>query len=321
MKITMIAVQAMLIFTATMVLGSDIGSLKPPREFSKLPTDIQKGICMKLGQCLVREDVYCGLVQILPEYIVTNAWPALPYSEKDFRFMKNLGYRPTSLSQIFVNDSNLQSAIDKGTPVYFQLRNPPYKQVLADQRLEGIRMMYSPPVISFSRKCIFAFFERLKTHEWNPEDVFVREELCKLDMRDWPASCRSLWRTSAYGIMPGCAFVVNRRHSIPPPTVQFSKGMKKIIDSFYQSARLDENLHPLIELSDREATEIVYLAALCRGKVKSLDEFNAVFVPKGETFLVKLTAAECETEIGRMLYTLAKKRGFIQPRDAHRPRS
>ena len=43
-------------------------------------------------------------------------------------------------------------------------------------------------------------------------------------------------------------------------------------------------------MSDREATEIVYLTALCRGMGKSLDEFNAEFVPKGETFLFPLPA-------------------------------
>ena len=69
-----------------------------------------------------------------------------------------------------------------------------------------------------------------------------------------------------------------------------------------------ESESPPITITRREATEIVYLTALCRGKVKSLDEFNAAFVPKGETFLVELTAEECETEIGRMLYKLAKKR-------------
>ena len=72
-----------------------------------------------------------------------------------------------------------------------------------------------------------------------------------------------------------------------------------------------EKVAPLIVLTPREATEIVYLTALCRGKVKSLDEFNAAFVPKGKRFLVKLTVAECETEIGQMLYKLVRKRGLI----------
>lgn len=69
---------------------------------------------------------------------------------------------------------------------------------------------------------------------------------------------------------------------------------------------------PLIALSPREATEIVYLTALCRGKVKSLDEFNAAFVPRGETFLVRLTAEDCETGIGRMLYKIVMKRGLVK---------
>lgn len=307
----MIAVQVMLIFTATMVLGSDIGSLKPPREFSKLPTDIQKDICSNLAQCIVRKDIDCGLLQMFPEYVTTNAWTALPYSGKDFFFMQDLGFRPTRIIRTTFTEPNPVQTSEQKFPAYFQLRNLSDKQCYERRIMEGRKVTYSPAIIDIGPNCIFAFFERLKTHEWDSEDIFVREELCKLDMRDWPDSCRSLWQTSAYGIMPGCAFTVSERHGIPPPTVQLSKGMKKIIDSYYRNARLENNLHPLIELSDREATEIVYLTALCRGKVKTLAEFNAAFVPKDERFLVILTAAECETEIGQMLYKLVRKRGLI----------
>lgn len=310
-KLVFLALWTALSFFTTQLKGHVLENLIPLREFPDLPEGIQKDICSNLAQCIVRKDIDCGLLQMFPEYVTTNAWTALPYSGKDFFFMQDLGFRPTRIIRTTFTESNPAQTSEQKFPAYFQLRNLSDKQCYERRIMEGRKVTYSPAIIDIGPNCIFAFFERLKTHEWDSEDIFVCEELCKLDMRDWPDSCRSLWQTSAYGIMPGCAFTVSERHGIPPPTVQLSKGMKKIIDSYYRSARLDNNLHPLIELSDREATEIVYLTALCRGRVKSLDEFNATFVPKGETFLVKLTAAECETAIGQMLYKLVRKRGLI----------
>ena len=59
---------------------------------------------------------------------------------------------------------------------------------------------------------------------------------------------------------------------------------------------------PPVTLTRREATELVYVAALCRGVVKTLKEFNEKYVGKGPSFIVRLSNPKCETEFGRMLY-------------------
>ena len=62
------------------------------------------------------------------------------------------------------------------------------------------------------------------------------------------------------------------------------------------------NAFPLITLTRREATELVYVTALCRGVVKTLKEFNEKYVGKGPAFIVRLSNPKCETDFGRMLY-------------------
>ena len=71
-------------------------------------------------------------------------------------------------------------------------------------------------------------------------------------------------------------------------------------------ARRIASTAPIITLTNREATEMVYVTALCRGVVGSMKEFNKRYVGKVPEFIVKITDPKCETEFGRMLYDAAK---------------
>ena len=303
--------------------GRNVEGLKPPREFSLLPGDVKTNVCQKVLAGLARKDVFLGLVQMFPEDYVSESWKDLPYAVEDFLYMEDLGFRPSHVIRTFGMSMSQIPHFSTNRPAYFQLRNPSNRECLERiKRIGGCRL-YAPTVVVMSTHCLFTFFERLKVHEWDPEDSFAEPMVCERSVKDWPTSVRLLWKADAYGIVSNCAFSVNRRHGLTPPNPPAENHRKtgkggreffsrqEFIAGIYQSARLYGNLYPLIELSEREATEIVYLTALCRGRVRTMDEFNAAFVPKGETFLVRLTVPECETEIGRMLYDLARKRGLL----------
>lgn len=78
-----------------------------------------------------------------------------------------------------------------------------------------------------------------------------------------------------------------------------------------QTRRMNEQ-RPPVTLSRLEATEVVYVTALCRKKVSSLAEFNEKIV-KGDTagFMVDLKNPVCETAIGSHLYQAAKRGNLI----------
>ena len=305
------------------VSGRSVEDAKPPREFSLLPGNVKTNICQEVLTGLVQKDAFLGLMQIFPEDYVSEAWKDLPYAVDDFLYMEDLGFRPTHVIRTFKMSAHKNLQFSTNQPSYFQLRNPSDWERLGRTKWVGGRCLYAPSIIDFGRSCLFVYFERLKKHEWDAEDAFTDQAVCERPVKDWSKSVRELWRTSVYGILSNCAFSVDRRHGLSVPAlpeevardrskrkrVLFSN--REFVDSIYRAARVSENWNPLIELSEREATEIVYLTALCRGRVRTMDEFNAAFVPKGETFLVRLTVPECETEIGRLLYDLARRRGLF----------
>lgn len=305
------------------VEGRSVENAKPPREFHFLPADVKTNICQSVLKGVSREDVFLGLVQMFPEDRIYETWRDLSYVKEDFLFMRKLGFRHTRVIRTFEMSAHKNLQFSTNQPSYFQLRNPSDWERLGRTKWVGGRCLYAPSIIDFGRSCLFVYFERLKKHEWDAEDAFTDQAVCERPVKDWSKSVRELWRTSAYGILSNCAFSVDRRHGLSVPAlpeevardrskrkrVLFSN--REFVDSIYRAARVSENWNPLIELSEREATEIVYLTALCRGRVRTMDEFNAAFVPKSETFLVRLTVPECETEIGRLLYDLARKRGLF----------
>lgn len=313
----------MSIIVIQVVAAQSVEGLKPPREFSLLPTDVKTNICQSVLKGVAHEEVFLGLIQMFPEDCVYKTWKSLPYTVEDFLYMENLGFRPSHVVRIFGMSAAGRTHFSTNQPTYFQLRNPSDCERHERKRWVSGRRLYAPSVVTMSTHCILAFFEKLTRHEWDKEDSFADPVTCERPIKEWPKAVRELWKTSAYGIVSNCAFSVDRRHGLPIPTLPpenrrpMTNGDRRVfsrqefVAGIYRSAKLYGSLYPLIELSEREATEIVYLTALCRGRVRTMDEFNAEFVPKGETFLVRLTVPECETEIGRMLYDLARKRGLF----------
>ena len=82
----------------------------------------------------------------------------------------------------------------------------------------------------------------------------------------------------------------------------FSGEAGKQISILRQLAIEANERRPPVTLTRREATELVYVTALCRGVVRTLKEFNEKYVGKGPAFIVRLSNPRCETEFGRMLY-------------------
>ena len=326
MKNKIISLKFLILVTLTWVamgaFGRSVKDDMPPREFSLLPGEVKTNICQEVLIGLTQKDAFLGLVQMFPEDRLYETWKNISDAEEDFFFMRTLGFRHARVIRTFGMNAGPNPHFSTNQPAYSQLRNPSNWDRLGRTKWIGQHCLYAPSVVALSAHCLFVFFERLKKHEWNPEDAFARPTVCERPVTDWPDSVRELWKTSAYGILSNCAFSVSRRHgllapALPAETKDMSNGARRFLSnqefvkSLYRSARFSENWNPLIELSEREATEIVYLTALCRGRVRTMDEFNAAFVPKGETFLVRLTVPECETEIGRMLYDLARKRSLL----------
>ena len=291
--------------------GGNIEDAKPPREFALLPANVKTNICQNVLKGVAQKDVFCGLVQIFPEDYFNDTYEMFHCSEEDSTFMEDLGLRVGRCVRGFPLSGNKMEFLDRNKLIYLNIRNPSEDEIRSRRLMVDGRVQYAPGVIKPSGQCLFLFLEKARQHEWEPEDAYINRKVCEMKMADWPDSVRRLWEKSVHGVISNCAFVVNRRYGMPPPVGSYREPVKKMIDFMYRSARLSRNLNPLIELSEREATEIVYLTALCRGRVRTMGEFNAAFVPKGETFLVRLTVPECETEIGRLLYDLARKRGLL----------
>jgi len=68
---------------------------------------------------------------------------------------------------------------------------------------------------------------------------------------------------------------------------------------------------PAIKLSRKEASEFVYVVALCKRVVFSAARFNERFVGSGNGYLVKVPDCGCVTEFGKRMYSAAVKHGLI----------
>ena len=220
-----------------------------------------------------------SLIQPCAENIFYETWISAFCGREEFQRLRRQGYFPTLVTWCWGFD-------DKGRVVWVnEGLKTSGQETSAMHLIEDYRKGLYVPLVSFGDNPLFLFLQQEKK-----------------------ASARE---SVTYAFITNLTFQIKGLTISKKPINQLSPNKQRIVNMRRNLLASLEPESPPITLTRREATEIVYLTALCRGKVKSLDEFNAAFVPQGETFLVKLTAAECETEIGRMLYKIVRKRGLI----------
>lgn len=217
-----------------------------------------------------------NLIQPCAENIFYETWMSIYCGRDEFQQLRRGGYFPTMVAWCWEFN-------DKGKVVWInECLNTSRQEKSPMNLVENYRKGLYVPLVSLGDSPLFLFLQQEKKE-------FAHESV-------------------TYSFITNLTFQIKDITIPKKPINQLSPNKQRIVNMRRNLLASLESESPPITITRREATEIVYLTALCRGKVKSLDEFNAAFVPKGETFLVELTAEECETEIGRMLYKLAKKR-------------
>ncbi len=245
--------------------------------------DMNTSAALEIGESFlssVQTNTLCVMQPFL-EDMFFESWLNLPCAETEFHELRKNSYYPVHLLWCCKGLHGKESAWIKDSAVTAKSSHDTEVDYL------DVKRGFYRPFIAMDGRPILTF----------------------LSLEEGVGQCevvKGLIITNLAFYVNGLTSGVNQRKQ---PTLTRNKN--RLIEMRRQLSREMEEMNPLIELSEREATEIVYLTALCRSWVRTMDEFNAAFVPNGETFLVRLTVPECETEIGRMLYDLARKRGLL----------
>lgn len=257
-----------------------------------------------------KQDHDCILLVCTSDDILYKKWRDVPYENDTFVKMKEFSLHPATIKWTFSGAEFLRRSLLVGDEPLFVYLNETPVQTLAENRLRNIlAKRYSPilvpdgvPMVAFVRRQTEPLYHQQVLEVFHPELV---------DNYQSDVACSNLWETAVCAVASNCAFHVEGLVADPPLDSQMTDNERKRIERRSVMARRIASTAPIITLTNREATEMVYVTALCRGVVGSMKEFNKRYVGKVPEFIVKITDPKCETEFGRMLYDAAKKKGLF----------
>lgn len=167
------------------------------------------------------------------------------------------------------------------------------------------------PLILLPSKPILSFVKKLSAIETIP---LMQRQISNLNLdAEENTSLSNICEHSAFRLSSVLSFWVD---GVEEPQIRrnLTDTETRIVELNRRIAALRGGGDSLITLTKREATEMVYVTALCRCVIGSMKEFNEKYLGKGPQFIVELTDPKCETEFGRMLYDAAKSKGLLYGR-------
>ena len=115
----------------------------------------------------------------------------------------------------------------------------------------------------------------------------------------------------ANGLIDNLAYTVDSLSSRGDGICTTNSFYKKYLAVHERTSYLANVANPAMTLSRQEASELVYVTALCKGIVASAIQFNKMFDGVEPDFMVKIPANGCATEFGKCLYAAAVRNGIV----------
>ena len=245
------------------------------------------------------------LVRMRAENVVPSAWTQLPCSKNAFVCMRANCMFPShqSVDCLAMTDIGLS---------WYSTVYPSRDPEENGRQLKDLEKGLYRPLLRMPSRPILSFVKRLEVddsiHYIEPSALRLgldRSEFCVLS---------NLCKNATFQFSAIMSFGI-KGVAEPEFACTFTESEKRVVEMERKMAQNRSRQSRIIILSKREATEMVYVTALCRGVVGSMKEFNGKYVGKGPEFIVELTDPKCETEFGRLLYNAAKDKGLLPKRD------
>lgn len=241
------------------------------------------------------------LVRTRAENVVPSAWAQMPCSGKAFVCMR--------ANRMFPSHQSIDclTMADIGMSWYSTVYPSRDPEKNGRQLMDLEKGLYRP-LLRMPSRPILSFAKRLNIDDSMPyvEPSALRLEL---DVNEFGV-LSNLCKSATYQLSAIMSFAIEGMME-PEFACDLSDSEKRIVELERKIASDNNWQRGIIILSKREATEMVYVTALCFGVVGSMKEFNKKYVGKGLEFTVELTDPKCETEFGRTLYDAAKKKGLF----------
>lgn len=288
----------LLLISFVFVLGSHANA---NLQFAELSKEDRTNLVSQVCNCMGSEHLNCCAFFCSAKDRLSKSWPNLPYSKDTFVKMKLFDLHPARLEWLLESGNmHLRSMLSGRDPCYVYL-NEESDVAIAERRIGDVVNGRYSPILCSDGGFVLAYVRRQdKPLRHCQEMEVLHPELSNNYLSD--CACSNLWGTSVFTILSNCAFKVECGTRERDLSGRFNANDIKRIDRQLVVAKRISATAPLVCLSRREATELVYVTALCRGVVKTLKEFNEKYVGKGPAFIVRLSNPKCETEFGRMLY-------------------
>ena len=273
--------------------------------FADLTVEAKRETGQMFVSVLEQHSSMLGIVRTRAENVVPSAWTQLPCSKKAFVAMRANRMFPShqSVDCLAMTDIGLS---------WYSTVYPSRDPEENGRQLKDLEKGLYRPLLRMPSRPILSFVKRLGVDDSMPyiEHSALRmgldgNELCVLS---------NLCKKATFQLSAIMSFGIEEVME-PEFTCAFSDSEKRIVEVERKMALDHSRRSRIVILLKREATEMVYVTALCRGVVGSMKEFNKRYVGKGPEFIVELTDPKCETEFGRMLYDAAKKKGLLPKRD------
>lgn len=278
--------------------------------FEQLPEAERARICTAVLDCMTNAQISCCAFVPSEFDRLSSSWD-LTYPRDTFAKMKFFSLHPTRILWAFPETSAIRFVADQGRdPCYVYLNEEELSEILM-RRDADLRTGRYAPLLGADEKFLCAFVRSQKTPLYHDRSAEVLYPALAADYRVDVASCK-LWETSTFSVVSNCAFRVEVKNYSRSRSSALSSRQRSLLERRQEVSRLLVETSPPVTLSRLEATEVVYVTALCRKKVSSLAEFNEKIV-KGDTagFMVDVKNPVCETAIGSHLYQAAKRGNLI----------
>lgn len=299
---------------ASVLVSVDTALAAQNLRFASIATEDKLMIVDSVSDRIARQDHDFVLMICSPEKTLYKKWRAISYENDTFVMMKECSLHPATVKWSLSGVASFQRSVLSGDEPLFVYLNETPMQMLAENRLHNILAGRYFPILVPDGVPLVAFVRRQRKPLYHQQVLEVfHPELVTNYQSD--VACSNLWETAVCAVVSNCSFHVEGLVEDSSLGSQMTDSELKRIERKYIVARRIAATAPVITLMKREATEMVYVTALCRGVVGSMKEFNGKYVGKGPEFIVELTDPKCETEFGRLLYNAAKDKGLLPKRD------
>ncbi len=245
-------------------------------------------------------------VRTRAENVVPSAWERIPCSKKAFVCMRANQMFPSHQSVDCLAMTHME--LSWYSTVY-PSRDPEENGRLLRDMGKGLYR----PLLRMPSRPILSFVKRLEVGDSMP---YIEPVALRLGLEGNELGVLSnLCKNATFQLSPVMSFEIEGAME-PEFSCALSESEKKIVEMERKLMLANCRQNGAIVLSKREATEMVYVTALCRGEVGSMKEFNKKYVGKALEFIVELTDSKCETDFGRMLYSAASASGLFPKVDS-----